>query len=67
MNYTAIINRLKVLRIEENNQLAEQAKKEYGDRFASAFVYKKNGQVHIMHKSADIARMYRKLRDCTIA
>jgi len=62
MNYTTIINRLKVLRVGGNDQLAEQAKEEYGDRFTSMFVYKKNGQVHVMCKSADIARMYQKLR-----
>jgi hypothetical protein len=62
VNYTAIVNRLKELRVEENGQLAEQAKKEYGDRFASMFVYRKHGQVHVMSKSADIARMYQKLR-----
>ena len=62
MNYTTIINRLKVLRVGGNDRLAEQAKEEYGDRFTSMFVYKKNGQVHVMCKSADIARMYQKLR-----
>ncbi|KAF8812084.1 hypothetical protein BYT27DRAFT_7133573 [Phlegmacium glaucopus] len=62
MNYTAIINRLKALRVEENNRIAEQAKKEYGDCFASMFVYRKNGKVHVMCKPADIARMYQKLR-----
>ena len=58
MNYTAIINHLKVLQVEENDQLAEQAKKEYGDHFTSMFVYKKHGKVHVMCKSADITRMY---------
>ncbi|KAF8812058.1 hypothetical protein BYT27DRAFT_7088197 [Phlegmacium glaucopus] len=62
MNYTAIINRLKALRVEENSRLTEQAKKEYGDSFASTFVYRKNGQVHVMCKPADIARMYQKLQ-----
>lgn len=62
MNYTAIINNLKVWRAEENGRLAQQAKKEYGDQFASTFFYRKNGQVHVMCKSADIARMYQKLR-----
>ncbi|KAF8810339.1 hypothetical protein BYT27DRAFT_7092465 [Phlegmacium glaucopus] len=65
MNYTAIITRLKTLRVEENDQLTEQAKEEYGDHFASTFVYKKNGKVHVMCKPADIARMYRKLQGLT--
>ncbi|KAF8810377.1 hypothetical protein BYT27DRAFT_7091958, partial [Phlegmacium glaucopus] len=62
MNYTVIINQLKALQVEENSQLTEQAKKEYGDSFASTFVYRKNGQVHIMCKPADIMRMYQKLQ-----
>jgi hypothetical protein len=62
MNYTAIVNRLKELRVEENGQLVEQARNEYGDRFASTFVYRKHGQTHVMCKSADIARMYQKLQ-----
>jgi hypothetical protein len=62
MNYTAIVNRLKELRVEENGQLVEQARKEYGDRFASTFVYRKHGQTHVMCKSADIARIYQKLQ-----
>ena len=46
LSFTAIISRLKVERVEENEHITKRARLEFGDAFASVFSYRK-GSRHI--------------------
>ncbi|KAF8801124.1 hypothetical protein BYT27DRAFT_7115818 [Phlegmacium glaucopus] len=61
LTYTAIITRLAKLRADEDARLAEKAKAEYGEAFASHFSYRKGGVMYVKTKAADIAKQYREL------
>jgi hypothetical protein len=58
MSYTAICEALKKVRMAKDKLDAAHAKEVYGDRFASAFTYRKGGQLLVMNKAAAIAKHY---------
>jgi hypothetical protein len=65
LTYTAIIDRLAQERKESDNEMANRAKQEYGDRFSEVFWYKKNGVRCVKVKACDIAKQYRGMKSIT--
>lgn len=64
MSFTAISDRLRNLREEEDEKDANKAKEEYSEEsFAQSFGYRKGGKTYTMQKNKDIAKRYRELRD----
>jgi hypothetical protein len=61
MTYTAIIKCLRQERTAADKLLADQAKREYGDEFASKFNYRCGNQILVMKMDQKIAERYRML------
>ncbi|KAK6987429.1 hypothetical protein R3P38DRAFT_2499831, partial [Favolaschia claudopus] len=63
LSYTSINNQLRDERKAADEDLAQQARLEYGDEFAHKFSYRcsKTGQRVVMSKASAIAREYRRL------
>ena len=59
MTYTAITKHLRQERTIADKLLANQAKKEYGDKFASNFNYRCGNQILVMKMDQKIAERYR--------
>ena len=59
LGYTAILAKLADERSAENNQIAQLAKDEYGDSFATTFGYRRLGMWVPKTKAIDIAKQYR--------
>jgi hypothetical protein len=61
MTYTAIIKYLRQERTTADKLLANQAKEEYGDEFATKFSYRCGNQILVMKMDQKIAERYRML------
>jgi uncharacterized protein YycO len=61
MSFTAITKRLRQIRVTEDQELAEKARQEYGDSFATTFSYRRGGNIYIMTDPTTIANHYRSL------
>ncbi len=61
MTYTTIIKHLRQERTTADKLLANQARKEYGDEFASKFNYRCGNQILVMKMDQKIAERYRML------
>jgi hypothetical protein len=61
MTYTAITKHLRQERTAADKLLANQAKEEYGDEFASKFNYQCGNQILVMKMDQKIAERYRML------
>jgi hypothetical protein len=61
MTYTAIIKYLRQKRTTADKLLANQAKEEYGDEFATKFSYRCGNQILVMKMDQKIAERYRML------
>ena len=61
MTFTAIGQKLRQQRLDEDKALSERAKLEYGDTFSSFFTYRKGSQNLVMTDPTFIAKRYRSL------
>jgi hypothetical protein len=61
MSYKAICEEMKKERQAKDKIDAAHAKEEYGDRFESAFTYRRGGELLVMKKESAIAKQYRTL------
>jgi hypothetical protein len=61
MTYTTITKHLRQERTAADKLLANQAKEEYGDKFASKFNYRCGSQILVMKTDQKIAERYRML------
>lgn len=62
MNQTELLKVIRVKRARINQADADKAKAQFVDTaFAEKFSYKKTGKTHVLTKTADIAKQYRKL------
>ena len=66
LTYTLILERLAKERTAGYQQLSEDARKEYGDRFDEVFSYIKGGQRWVKSKACDIAKQYLKLKGLVV-
>ena len=61
MSYKAICKALRAERMANDKIDSARAKAEYGDRFDSAFTYRRGDKLLVMNKESAIARHYRSL------
>jgi hypothetical protein len=66
MTYTAITKHLRAERTAADRSLADQARKRYGDDFASKFNYRCGNQILVMKTDQKIAERYRMLHPSCI-
>lgn len=62
MDWTAILTAVRRQRVEDDRQLAQDTRREYGASFSEHFSYKKSGKTHTYQKDMEIAKRYRQLR-----
>jgi hypothetical protein len=62
VSFTAISNKLREMRSDQDKQDVVRAREEYSDNFDTLFFYKKRGMKTILSQDKDIARHYRLLK-----
>jgi hypothetical protein len=58
MTFTTITQLLRKQRVARHQEIAEQARREYGPCFAENFTYRRGGQTFVMSDPTAIARHY---------